>query len=76
LDRHLRGNEDKLTNNKPSLSILQHHLNMICHSDRKLSISEPNFSNKDIWFTVARCTKELGKNNDFGGYYLGPLFNF
>jgi hypothetical protein len=30
-------------------------------SDGKLIISEPNFPNKDIWFTAARCTKELGK---------------
>jgi hypothetical protein len=61
LDRHLRVNEDKLTNNKPSLSILQHNLNVACHSDRKLSISEPNLPNKDIWLTVERCTNELGK---------------
>jgi hypothetical protein len=61
LDRRLRSNEDKLTNNKPSLSILQHNHNVTSYNDLKLSISELHFPNKDIWLTVAGCTKELAK---------------
>jgi hypothetical protein len=64
--RHLRVSEGKLTNNEISLSIFQHNLDVIVISDGKrgkLIISESNFPNKDkdIWVTVARCTKEMGK---------------
>jgi hypothetical protein len=59
--RHLRVSEGKLTNNEISLSIFQHNLNLSVVSDGKLIISESNFRNKDIWVTVARCTKEMGK---------------
>jgi hypothetical protein len=44
-----------------NLSIFQLNLNMNVISDGKLIISESNFPNKNICFTVARCTKKLGE---------------
>jgi hypothetical protein len=57
----LRGSEDKLTNNKINLIIFQQGLILVSHSDRKLIISELNLPNKDIWFTSASCSKEMGQ---------------
>jgi hypothetical protein len=55
------GSEDKLTNNKINLIIFQQDLILVSHSDRKLIISELNLPNKDIWFTSASCSKEMGQ---------------
>jgi hypothetical protein len=53
--------EDNLTNNKPSFSIFQHNLNKTSHMIKSSLLVNQNFPNKDIGFTVARCTKELEK---------------